>query len=66
MKNYFMLASNFLLLNRSKAILLWWFLLFYVLVLIFVMLAPYVSFQIFGYVLVTAWTPFGKIAANSA
>ena len=35
--------------DRSKAILLWWFLLFYVLVLkLFVLFAPYVSFHIFN------------------
>ena len=30
--------------DRSKAMLLWWLLLFYVLVLNFVLLAPYVFF----------------------
>ena len=40
---------------------------FYVLVFkIFVLLAPYVCFHIFSYVLVTEWPPIGKIAAPSA
>ena len=40
---------DYLITDRSKAILLWWFFLFYVLVLkIFVMLAPYVCFHISG------------------
>ena len=32
--------------DRSRAILLWWFLLCYILVLIFVLLAPYVKVRV--------------------
>ena len=33
---------------------------------IFVLLAPYVCFHIFGKVGITEWPPIGKIAAHSA
>ena len=45
---------------------MWLFLLFYVLVLNFVLRAPYVRFNTFCHVWVTEWSSIGIVAANSA